>query len=124
MRFLHCSLALIFTIACPVSVFAAEPPAGFQPLFNGVNLNGLHGWDHQAMTKFRDATPDELSQVTAEWTADAEKRWSVENGELVNDGHGKYLATDGNYQAALDKVNEALAMAPREAAFYATRARI
>ena len=98
MRFLHCSLALIFTIACPVSVFAAEPPAGFQPLFNGVNLNGLHGWDHQAMTKFRDATPDELSQVTAEWTADAEKHWSVENGELVNDGHGKYLATDGNYR--------------------------
>lgn len=34
------------------------------------------------------------------------------------------LATDGNYQAALAKVNEALAMAPREAAFYATRARI
>ena len=34
------------------------------------------------------------------------------------------LATDGDYQAALAKVNEALDMAPREAAFYATRARI
>ncbi|MFC4258826.1 M48 family metalloprotease [Marinobacter lacisalsi] len=34
------------------------------------------------------------------------------------------LATDGDYQAALAKVNQAVKMAPREAAFYATRARI
>ncbi|MCH2202544.1 MAG: DUF1080 domain-containing protein [Fuerstiella sp.] len=98
MRFLCCSLALISTTVCFTSVSAAEPPAGFQTLFNGVNLDGLHGWDHEAMTKYRDAAPDEFRKVTAEWTADAEKHWSVENGELVNDGHGKYLATDGNYR--------------------------
>ena len=34
------------------------------------------------------------------------------------------LATEGDYQAALAKVNEALEMAPWEAAFYATRGRI
>ena len=52
-----------------------------------MNLDGLHGWDHEAMTTFRDASPDEFRKVTAEWTADAEKHWSVENGELVNDGY-------------------------------------
>jgi predicted Zn-dependent protease len=34
------------------------------------------------------------------------------------------LATDGDYKAALAKVNQALERAPREAAFYATRGRI
>lgn len=34
------------------------------------------------------------------------------------------LANDGDYQAALTKVNEAIKKAPREAAFYATRAQI
>lgn len=34
------------------------------------------------------------------------------------------LASDGDYQAALAKVNQALKMAPREAAFYATRSQI
>lgn len=34
------------------------------------------------------------------------------------------LAGEENYQAALDKVNQALEMAPREAAFHATRARL
>ena len=31
------------------------------------------------------------------WTADAKKHWSVENGELVNDGNGAYLTTDKDY---------------------------
>ena len=29
---------------------------------------------------------------------DAEKHWSVENGELVNDGHGAYLVTNKDYR--------------------------
>ena len=33
----------------------------------------------------------------AEWTEDAQKHWSVENGELVNDGNGAYLTTDKEY---------------------------
>jgi hypothetical protein len=32
-----------------------------------------------------------------EWTADAKQHWSVENGDLVNDGHGAYLVTDKDY---------------------------
>ena len=32
-----------------------------------------------------------------EWTADAKQHWSVQNGDLVNDGHGAYLVTDREY---------------------------
>ena len=31
------------------------------------------------------------------WWKDAIQHWSVDNGELVNDGHGAYLTTDREY---------------------------
>jgi hypothetical protein len=42
-------------------------------------------------------SPEEQEKKLAEWTADAKKHWSVENGELVNDGEGAYLTTDKEY---------------------------
>lgn len=90
-------LILSFSTAL-TSCGAAEVPEGFQQLFNGENLDGWHGWEHAAMTDFKDATPEDVQKKTDEWTADAKKHWSVDNGELVNDGHGAYLATDGNYR--------------------------
>jgi hypothetical protein len=39
----------------------------------------------------------ERTAKNTEWTADMKKHWSVENGELVNDGKGAYLTTDGEY---------------------------
>jgi hypothetical protein len=90
-------------LALPGSLVAAEPepPKGFAPLFNGKDLTGWHGWKIHD----RGGSPDELAKLNpedrekqiAEWTADAKKHWSVDNGELVNDGHGAYLATDKEY---------------------------
>lgn len=95
---LICSLLVIaMSVSVGISVPAAEPANDTKPLFNGKDLNGLHGWTHAAMKDFKDS-PDELAKKTEEWTADAKEHWSVENGELVNDGHGAYLATDGNYR--------------------------
>lgn len=50
--------------------------------------------------------PRELVKMSAENRAkkraadleDAKKHWRVENGELVNDGNGVYLTTDGEYR--------------------------
>jgi len=50
-------------------------------------------------------TPYKLAKLSADdrktqietWTADAKKHWSVEKGELVNDGKGAYLTTDREY---------------------------
>ena len=90
--------ALTIVVIFSSHLSAAEVAGGFRPLFNGENLDGLHGWTHAAMQKFKEASPEELRKQTAVWTADARQHWSVENGELVNDGHGAYLSTDGNYR--------------------------
>lgn len=78
----------------------AAPP-NFTPLFNGTDLAGWHGWDiHKkgaAPADFDALPPAEREKAVAAWTADAKKHWSVQNGELVNDGAGAYLATEKAY---------------------------
>ncbi|MCZ2340269.1 MAG: DUF1080 domain-containing protein [Bacteroidales bacterium] len=92
---------LVLVLAGSASVRADDVPPGFQPLFNGKDLSGWHGWAIHA----KGASPSDLAKLSAadrdkkvaEWTADAQKHWSVQNGDLVNDGHGAYLATDKEY---------------------------
>jgi Domain of Unknown Function (DUF1080) len=94
------SLTCLFALVA-MPLLAAEPPSGFAPLFNGKDLDGWHGWAIHA----KGAAPAALAKLfpadretkIAEWTADAKKHWRVENGELINDGHGAYLATDKDY---------------------------
>ena len=65
-----------------------KPPAGFRAVFNGKDLSGWHGMGHfnpYELHKMSEA--DRKAKRDAD-TADAKKHWSVENGELVNDGHG------------------------------------
>jgi hypothetical protein len=80
---------------------APAPPPGFTPLFNGKDLAGWHGWDiHKKGNGPLDLaklTPEGRAKKVEEWTADAKKHWTVENGELVNDGKGAYLTTDKDY---------------------------
>jgi len=73
-------------------------PEGFRPLFNGKDLTGWHGWAiHEKGAnpyEVAKASADDRKAKIAKWTEDAKKHWSVENGELVNDGNGAYLATE------------------------------
>lgn len=104
---------LLTTLAGLTSLSAADhntPPKGFTALFNGKDLSGWYGWG----TK----DPTELSKLTPEEQADYKKKsveggltdakgkaaddfikahWSVQDGELVNDGKGLYLTTDKDY---------------------------
>lgn len=97
MRQLMILPCLIFSMAS----LAAEPPKGFQSLFNGKDLTGWHGWAIHA----KGGSPADLAKLTETeraakiraWTDDAHKHWRVEQGELINDGHGAYLATDKLY---------------------------
>ena len=79
----------------------ADPPAGFAPLFNGKDLAGWCGWAiHSAGGKppaLEKLSAAEREQAFAAWTADATQHWTVQNGELVNDGSGAYLATAREY---------------------------
>jgi hypothetical protein len=43
------------------------------------------------------STGDKRAEQDAKWTEDMTKHWSVENGEFVNDGHGKYATTTKDY---------------------------
>jgi len=92
------SLALIAFVS--ISALAAEhnaPPKGFTALFNGKDLTGWHGMPHFDPRKLEAMTETEKKEQIAKWTEDAKMHWSVDNGELVNDGKGAYLTTDKEY---------------------------
>ncbi len=77
----------------------ANPPPGFETIFNGKDLAGWHGQDgNRSPFDFAKKSAAEKQQLIEGWTADARKHWTVENGELVNDGNGIYLATDRDYR--------------------------
>ncbi|MDP7305762.1 MAG: DUF1080 domain-containing protein, partial [Pirellulaceae bacterium] len=79
------------------TVEAVEPPEGFIALFNGENLDGWHGMGHFDPRKLASMTDEERATKHATDLKDAQAHWSVENDELVNDGHGAYLTTDKEY---------------------------
>jgi hypothetical protein len=89
--------------AGPANAQSVQPPSGFKALFNGRDLDGWYGW----AIHDKDADPRAIGgQIVVSrssalrigpWTDDAKKHWSVQNGELVNDGHGAYLATTKDY---------------------------
>ena len=74
-----------------------QAPDGFTALFNGTDLSGWHGMGHFNPTKLA-AMPeaDRKAKRATDWE-NAQQHWSVDNGELVNDGQGVYLTTDREY---------------------------
>lgn len=90
-------LACVASFSSAVGAADPVPPEGFKAIFNGKDLSGWHGMPHfdpRALAKMSD---EERKAKIDEWTADANKHWTVENGELVNDGHGAYMTTDVEY---------------------------
>src|SRR5262245_37623849 len=89
------SLALLLSAAPPGE--GPRPPKGFTALFNGKNLDGWHGMPHFDPYKLDRMSEDERQKHIDKWTADAKRHWSVDKGELVNDGKGAYLTTDRDF---------------------------
>ena len=76
--------------------YAAEPdpPEGFRPLFNGKDLDGWYGWNpHQSVKLKGEKKEANLAKQREEFP----ENWTVENGELVNDGHGPYATTEEEF---------------------------
>jgi hypothetical protein len=88
-----CVLASVF--AMPAR--AADEHPGYRPLFNGTDLAGWHGMPHFDPSELDAMSAEDRQAKIDEWTKDAKKHWSVENGELVNDGQGAYLTTDDEF---------------------------
>jgi hypothetical protein len=85
-----------------------EAPAGFTAIFNGKDLTGWLGrkgdYSPYAEQKLSKAEHD---AEQAKWNADMAQHWRVdsEKGEIVNDGHGVFLATNkdyGNFEMYVD----------------------
>ena len=71
---------------------ATETP-NLTAIFDGTSLAGWHGRPHMDPEKY--AASDE--ETRAKWAAEVAQHWTIENGELVNDGAGPYLTTDKSF---------------------------
>ncbi len=94
---LPCLFALTLLLGGTAELQAVEPPSGFTALFNGTDLGGWRGGDTFDHRKYLALPEDKRAAQDAAWTADMKKHWSVEDGVLVNDGHGKYATTVKDY---------------------------
>jgi hypothetical protein len=75
-----------------------QPPAGFRALFNGRDLTGWYGMKDFNPYEFQQLSDAERQSRRDEGTADARQHWSVQDGDLVNDGNGAYLTTDDEFE--------------------------
>jgi hypothetical protein len=102
LRTLIIALSLILAANAVDPVHAEEqklnqPPEGFTALFNGQDLTGWHGMTHCDPAKLAAMSPEDRAKMRAEKMEEVQQHWTVENGELVNDGHGAYLTTDRDF---------------------------
>ena len=107
---LLCLTVLVAVLVAPARGEQNVPPAGYTALFNGKDLSGWYGWGTQDPTDLARMTPEQqadykrksiaggLVDPKGAATADhVNAHWWVEQGELVNDGHGLYLTSDKDY---------------------------
>jgi hypothetical protein len=81
---------------------AQKAPRGFTPLFNGTDLAGWRGGDTFDHRKWLEMSEEARNGTNANWTADMRKHWSAQNGELVNDGHGRYEKDYGDFELLVE----------------------
>jgi len=89
-------LPLTAAFALVATAHADNPPAGFTSLI-GKDLTGWRGGDTYDHRKILEMPDDKRVELLKKWTDDMLQHWKQENGELLNDGHGKYATTEKEY---------------------------
>ncbi|WP_390622529.1 3-keto-disaccharide hydrolase [Candidatus Laterigemmans baculatus] len=90
-----------FAADSAVAAEAADQSQELPQLFDGKSLQGWHGRPHMDPAKYAETTEEQRAQ----WEKETAEHWTVENGELVNDGKGPYLTTNkeyGDYELRLE----------------------
>lgn len=102
----HCiPVVVLFLSLLAFPVSAEEAPAGFTSLFDGTSLSGWRGRSHFDPRQESALNDDERKAQQDKWNSDRDQHWSVENGEVVSDGHGVFLTTEkdyGDFELVLD----------------------
>jgi len=70
-----------------------KPPAGFTALFNGRDFEDWSGASTRDPREIKEMNAEERAAFEARMKDRIQKRWRVEDGVLVSDGHEPYLAT-------------------------------
>jgi len=97
MRYLFLSAAICLISLSQNSIAQNVAPEGFEALFNGKDLKGWFGHGTKDPRTLWKMSPEELKAHQEKTLKDVNAHWSVENGELVNDGKGLYLTTLKDY---------------------------
>lgn len=87
-------LAMYFMFAPSPITAETQVPAGFRSLFNGKDLEGWYGNNPHQTAKAKEGERD---KKIAEQQEEFKQHWSVDKGELVNDGHGPYATSNDDY---------------------------
>lgn len=92
------TFCLALTAICQLAVAEDNvPPEGFIALFNGKDFSGWHGMPHYDPVKLANLPEEERAKLLKAWNEDLLKHWKVEDGVIINDGHGVYLTTDRSF---------------------------
>jgi len=86
--------ALLVLSSAALDAAEPNPPAGFRAIFNGKDLTGWYGWNPHTSAKLTGEKKDANLKQQRE---DFAKHWTVENGELVNNGTGPYATTEAEF---------------------------
>ncbi len=87
-------ILLLFVQSACLEAAEPSPPDGFRAIFNGHDLTGWHGLNpHSAANLTGEKREENLNQQRAEFA----EHWRVEDGALVNDGHGPYATSDEEF---------------------------
>ncbi|MEE2934683.1 MAG: DUF1080 domain-containing protein [Planctomycetota bacterium] len=90
-------LTITVAVSLPLPASGEQPPEGFKPIFDGKTMDGWHARPHFNPIQLAEMPVDERAAKMAEWLTDAKQHWTIENGELVNDGKGAYLVTNQDF---------------------------
>lgn len=99
MILIYCTSLILLAPACvALAQENNQPPAGYTALFNGENLDGWYGQRNTNPYGLEDLSRLQRAEMVVADNQDMEKHWRVEDGAIVNDGHGVFLSTENEYR--------------------------
>lgn len=93
------------TPPAPLPAQPARSDARPVPIFNGRDLSGWWGAETENPAGYLALEPEALAAKKKASLDNILKHWRVEDGELINDGHGLYLTTErlfGDFELMLE----------------------